>query len=274
MKASAALITGASSGIGLELAKLFAARGNNVVLIARTREKLERLAGDLQSQYAIQATVISLDLAQPSAPDEIFRITQETAIDIEFLVNNAGFGIRENFEKTDLKDILEMVQVNITAVTHLTRLLLPGMVARRRGKILNVASTAAFQPGPWMAVYYATKAYVLSLTEALHYELRASGIAVTALCPGPTPTGFQKRAGSSDAKMMKSKMMAKMDARKVAEKGYAGMMKNKRVVIPGFGNQLLAAGAHLGPRSVSTKIAGSLNRSKSATEWRARRPDP
>ena len=260
---SAALITGASGGIGLEIAKLFAAGGNNVVLVARTREKLDRLARELESQYPIQATVIGADLAQSSAPDEIYRITQQAGIDIEFLVNNAGFGIRQSFGKTDLKNILEMIQVNMAALTHLTKLFLPAMVARGRGKILNVASTAAFQPGPWMAVYYATKAYVLSLSEALHYELRGTGVSLTVLCPGPTPTGFQKRAGSDDATMMKSKMMTKMDAKHVAEKGYAGLLKNKRVIVPGFVNQLLAAGSNIGPRSLATKIAGSLNRSKS-----------
>jgi uncharacterized protein len=260
---SAALITGASGGIGLELARLFAADGHNVILVARTREKLERLATDLQSQHAVHATVISVDLAEPSAPDEIFRITQEASIHVEFLVNNAGFGIRERFDQTNLKEVLEMIQVNVSALTHLSSLFLPEMLARAHGSILNVASTAAFQPGPWMAVYYATKAYVLSFSEALHNELRSSGIAVTALCPGPTPTGFQERAGSDDTKMMKSKLMARMDARMVAEKGYRGMLKNKRVVVPGFVNQLLAAGAHLGPRSLSANIAGSLNRPKS-----------
>jgi uncharacterized protein len=260
---SVALITGASGGIGLELSKLFAADGNDVVLVARTRDKLDRLASDLQSQYSIQATVLCSDLAQPSGPDEIFRSTQDQGIDIEFLVNNAGFGIRESFEKTELNEILEMIQVNITALTHLTRLFLPRMIEKRRGKILNLASTAAFQPGPWMAVYYATKAYVLSLSEALHFELRDSGIGVTALCPGPTPTGFQQRAGTNDAGLMKSKVMAKTDAKSVAEKGYAGMLKNKRIVVPGFMNQILAAGAHIGPRSLSAGIAGSLNRPKS-----------
>jgi short-subunit dehydrogenase len=260
---TSALITGASGGIGLELSKLFAADGHDVVLVARTRDKLDRLANELQAQYSIQATVIQADLSEPAAPDEIFRGTQDRNIDIEFLVNNAGFGIRESFEKTELKEMLEMIQVNITALTHLTRLFLPGMIAKGSGRILNLASTAAFQPGPWMAVYYATKAYVLSLSEALHNELRDSGIRVTALCPGPTPTGFQQRAGATDTKLMKSKVMAKMDAKRVAEKGYAGMLKNKRVVIPGFVNQLLAAGALFGPRSLSTGIAGSLNRPKS-----------
>jgi uncharacterized protein len=263
VRKATALITGASGGIGLELSKLFAADGNDVVLVARTRDKLDRLADELQSRYSIQAIVIPADLSAPSAPNEIFRITQERNIHIGFLVNNAGFGIRESFEKTELNEILEMIQVNITALTHLSRLFLPAMIANKSGKILNLASTAAFQPGPWMAAYYATKAYVLSLSEALHNELRASGIGVTALCPGPTPTGFQQRAGANDTRLMKSKVMAKMDARQVAEKGYAGMLKNKRVVVPGFVNQLLAAGAHIGPRSLSAAIAGSLNRPKS-----------
>ena len=257
-----ALITGASGGIGWELAKLFAADGINVVLIARTREKLEQLASNLESVHSIQAKVIAADLALSSTPADIFNITQQESIEIDFLVNNAGFGIRESFEHTDLKEILEMLQVNVTALTHLTRLFLDSMLSRKNGKILNVASTAAFQPGPWMAVYYATKAYVLSLSEALHYELRGTGVSVTVLSPGPTRTGFQERAGAKDIQLMKSRFMAVMDALTVAKKGYEGMMNNRKVVIPGLMNRILATGAHMGPRGIATAIAGSLNKTK------------
>lgn len=261
-----ALITGASSGIGLEFARLFAANRTNVLLTARTKEKLERLAAELQSQYAIQARVVPADLAERSAPDEIFDFAQQESIHIEFLVNNAGFGIRESFQSTGVKDVLEMVQVNITALAHLTKLFLPGMLSRGTGKIMNVASTAAFQPGPWMAVYYATKAYVLSFSEALRVELQKTGVSVTVLCPGPTRTGFQERAGASETQLMKSKMMAKMDAKTVAQQGYEGMMKNKKIVIPGFMNRVLAAGTHVAPRGLSMAIAGSLNKNKMRRE--------
>ena len=155
-----------------------------------------------------------------------------------------------------------MVDLNISALTHLTRLFLPAMIQRKSGRILNVASTASFQPGPWMAVYYATKAYVLSFSEALAYELQDSGVTVTTLCPGPTRTGFQARAGSDDMPLMKNKVMAVMEAAPVAKAGYDAMMSGKKVIIPGFVNHMLAIGAKLGPSSISTAIAGNLNKKK------------
>ena len=258
-----ALITGASSGIGLELARLFAKDGIHLVLVARSTDKLQRLAGELENAHSIRAIVLPSDLAIPGAPDELFSRTQAESIPIDFLVNNAGFGLRESFERNDLKQILEMLQVNVVALTHLTKLYLKDMLARRNGKILNVASTAAYQPGPWMAVYYATKAYVLSLSEALSNELSGTGVTVSALCPGPTWTGFQERAGAKDMKLMKSGMMAVMDAATVAKKGYDGMMKNKRVIIPGLMNRIVATAARIGPRDWSTAIAGAMNKSKS-----------
>jgi short-subunit dehydrogenase len=255
-----ALITGASSGIGWELARIFAANGIHLVLVARTREKLQRLAADLHSAHSIEANVIVADLAHPDAARQIYRELESQSVAVDYLVNNAGFGIRAPFERNDLNTILEMLQVNVTALTLLTRLFLNEMLVRKNGKILNVASTAAFQPGPYMAVYYATKAYVLSFSEALRHELRDSGVSVSVLAPGPTSTGFQERAGAKDIKLMKSKMMSVMDAATVAQKGFEGMMKNEKVIIPGFVNRILAIGAHVGPRGISTAIAGSLNK--------------
>jgi uncharacterized protein len=257
-----ALITGASSGIGLELARLFAKDGIDLVLVARSTDKLQRLASELENAHSIRAAVFPCDLSLPGAPDDLFSRTQAESIRVDFLVNNAGFGLRESFERNDLKQLLEMLQVNVVALTHLTKLYLHEMIAHKKGKILNVASTAAYQPGPWMAVYYATKAYVLSFSEALSNELSGTGIAVTALCPGPTRTGFQERAGAKDMQLMKSKMMAVMDAATVAKKGYEGMMKNKRVIIPGLMNRIVATAARIGPRDWSTAIAGSMNKLK------------
>jgi uncharacterized protein len=255
-----ALITGASGGIGLELARLFAQDRIDLVLVARSREKLESLAQELQAKHSISAKVIAIDLAAPTAPDEVFRSCN--GIQVDFLINNAGFGIRRDFASTERKDIFEMLQLNITALTLLTKLFLGEMLKRNGGKILNIASTAAYQPGPWMAVYYATKAYVLSFSEALSNELRGTGVTVTTLCPGPTRTGFQERAGAKDIQLMKSRMMTVMDAATVAKKGYEGMMRAKKVIIPGFMNRLLATAARVGPRDWGTAIAGALNKNK------------
>ena len=257
-----ALITGASGGIGLELARLFAADRIDVVLVARSAAKLERLAQELRQTHGISATAIPMDLARPDSPQQLFDATNTRGLRIGYLLNNAGFGIRQPFINTELKDILEMVQLNIRAVTHLTKLYVHEMLAAKQGKILNVASTAAYQPGPNMNVYYATKAYVLSFSEALSYELRNTGVTVTALCPGPTWTGFQERAGSKDMQLMKSKMMRAMDAAAVARQGYEAMMKGKRVIIPGFMNRVVAKAAMVGPRSFATAIAGGLNENK------------
>jgi len=258
----AAMITGASGGIGLELARLFASDRIDVVLVARSAGKLEEVANELRSSHGIEATVIAMDLAIPSAPQELFDATQQRGLQIEYLINNAGFGVRDSFVNTSLKDILEMIQLNVTALTHLTRLYVGGMVALKRGKILNVASTAAYQPGPNMNVYYATKAYVLSFSEALSHELHGSGVTVTALCPGPTWTGFQQRAGAKNMQLMKSKMMRVMDAHTVARQGYEAMIKGKRVVITGAMNRIIAKAAMIGPRNIATSIAGAMNQNK------------
>lgn len=247
-----ALITGASSGIGLELARLFAADKWDVALVARSEGKLNELAAELPG---ITAHVIPTDLAQPDAPARIIDALH--GVEIHALVNNAGFGLGGEFAKTDLNAELEMIQVNVTALTHLTKLVLPQMIARHRGAILNVASTAAFQPGPLMAVYYATKAYVLSFSEAIADELRNSGVTVTALCPGPTDTGFASVAGTGSTMLFKMKRPA--DSKSVAQAGYEGMKSGKRIIIPGVTNKLLAQSIRVSPRRLVTAIVRKMN---------------
>src|SRR5712691_8172351 len=189
-----ALITGASFGIGQELAGIFAREGYNLVLVARTADKLRQLASELEKAHGTRSLILASDLAAPGAAAYIHDQTTRADITVDVLVNNAGFGQFGLFAENDLEECLQQIQLNVTTLTHLTRLYLPEMVARKSGRILNVASTAAFQPGPLMAVYYATKAYVLHFSEAIAEELRHSGVTVTALCPGPTETGFAAAA--------------------------------------------------------------------------------
>ncbi|HLN57107.1 MAG TPA: SDR family oxidoreductase, partial [Thermoanaerobaculia bacterium] len=190
-----ALVTGASSGIGKELARLIAADGYDLVLVARRQERLEELARELSVAHGVSARVIAADLADPDSPKRIVEELEAERIAVDVLVNNAGFGIYGRLWNSDITRQLEIIQVNVVALTDLTGRLLPGMVSRKRGRIVNVASTAAFQPGPYQAVYYATKAYVLSFSEAIAEELKGTGVTVTALCPGPTTTEFQEAAG-------------------------------------------------------------------------------
>jgi uncharacterized protein len=247
-----ALITGASSGIGLELAKIFAREGNDLALVARSEEKLKNIAEDLQKTYGVQVKYYAKDLSVSSAPEEIFNVLQSEGRNIDILVNNAGFGWRGNFTHMELPDVLEMIQVNITALTHLTKLFLPGMIQRKQGKILNVASTAAFQPGPIMAVYYASKAYVLSFSEALSIELQGTGVTITTLCPGPTTTNFGRRAGFSNKKILGG--LLSMDSQTVALDGYKGLMKGKPLVISGWKNRLGVQLIRFMPRPLPAKI--------------------
>src|SRR6478672_1120040 len=196
-----ALITGGSGGIGLETAKVLARKDYDLVLVARNRDALEAAAGQIEGKHTVSVHVFAADLGRREAPEAIFDFLRNENIPIEVLVNNAGFGLGGEFAETELTRELEMIQVNIAALTHLSKLFLPAMIKRRSGRILNVASTAAFQPGPLMAVYYATKAYVLSFSEALAEELRNSGVTVTALCPGPTQTAFADSAQMSNSKL-------------------------------------------------------------------------
>lgn len=254
---STVLITGASAGIGKELAYVFAKNNYNVVLVARTQSSLEALAQQLRSQYNIQATVIAKDLIQANAAEQIFKEIQALNIPIDVLVNNAGFGTQGAFVATNMQEQLNEIQVNITALTALTHLFLGPMLKNNKGKILNVASTAAFQAGPQMAVYCATKAYVLSFSEAIAYELKNSGITVTALCPGVTKTEFQQRAKMTDVRMMKNNFLM-MTANEVANIGFQAMIKGKAVAIAGVTNKALAFLTRLTPRCFGTAIAGYL----------------
>ena len=247
-----ALITGASGGIGLELAKIFARNGYNLVLIARSHDELKAIADELEQANGVQVKYCAKDLAVSSTPDEIYQSIKSEMVEVDVLVNNAGFGWRGEFAKMELTDALEMIQVNITSLTHLTRLFLPEMVRRRHGKILNVASTAAFQPGPMMAMYYATKAYVLNYSLAISEELRGSGVTVTALCPGPTATGFGQRAGFANEKILGG--LLSMNASRVALAGYKGLIKGKRLVIPGIINRLGTQLIRFLPRSFTGKL--------------------
>jgi short-subunit dehydrogenase len=252
-----ALITGASSGIGLDLARLFAKDGHDVVLVARSEGKLREIAAGLERDFGVTAHVIVADLARPDAPQ---MLVAQLPVDVDVLVNNAGFGVTGPFVETDLAKELEMIQVNVVALTYLTKLLLPPMVARRRGRVLNVASTAAFQPGPLMAVYYATKAYVLSFSEAIADELRDSGVTVTALCPGPTETGFAAVADMSATRLFN--IAKPMSSAEVARAGYAAMKRGRRIIIPGIKNKLLTQSIRVSPRRMVTTIVRKLQESR------------
>ncbi|MDQ5823158.1 MAG: SDR family oxidoreductase [Chloroflexota bacterium] len=229
-----ALVTGASGGIGYELARLFARDGYNLVLVARSADKLDEMKQQYERKAGISVHVIVKDLAQPSAPQEIFDELQREGIAVDVLVNNAGFTVFGRFVETELEKEIQLMQVNIVALTHLTKLFLPGMVERGWGKVLNLASTAAFFPGPLMAVYYASKAYVRSFSEALWAELEGTGVTVTVLCPGPTETGFQKRGNMEDSRLVAGRKI--MDARTVARIGYRAMMKGRMLVVTGVKN--------------------------------------
>jgi short-subunit dehydrogenase len=255
-----ALVTGPSSGIGLELATLLAHDRHDLVLVARSRGKLDDIGRALHEEYGITATVVARDLADAESPRAIADEIATRGVAVDVLVNNAGFGVYGFFAETTLEKELEMIRVNVTALTHLTKLFLPGMIARRSGRILNVASTAAFQPGPLMAVYYATKAYVLSFSEALANETHGTGVTVTALCPGPTITEFQKGAGLENTNLFNSPLV--MSAAEVARAGYEGMLAGRRVVVPGFGNNLLVQAARIAPRRLVTAIARKIQEAK------------
>jgi short-subunit dehydrogenase len=248
------LITGATSGIGYELAKLFAADGYRLVLVARQQAALDRVAAELIATNRIAVKVISQDLSVPDAAASIMGALEKDGIDVEVLVNDAGFGTFGLFAETDAASELAMMQVNMVALTDLTKRCLRGMLARRSGKILNVASTAAFQPGPLMAVYYASKAYVLSFSEAIACELEGTGVCVSVLCPGPTRSAFQARAKMGTSKLFESGVM---DASSVAEAGYRGLMDGKTLIIPGLRNRLLTLVVKLSPRS---RVPGAVKR--------------
>lgn len=247
MRVATVLITGASSGIGLELAHTFAEHGDNLVLVARDSSRLSKLAKTLSRQYGLRVEAICLDLTKPDSIQTLIKTLHTEHIQIDTLVNNAGFGEFGEFTKSDWSRDRDMIDLNIRVVTELTRHFLPGMVERGRGRILNVASTAAFLPGPLMAVYYATKAYVLSWSVALAEELKGSGVVVTALCPGPTKTSFATSAQATKSPLFRRRLSS---AKSVARAGYRGLVRGKVIVVPGWKNKLLT----LLPRALSRKI--------------------
>jgi len=241
------LITGASSGIGRELARVFAENGHALFLVARNRERLDALKEELSEGHGVRVLTLSVDLSEVGGPKRLAGELKSQGIVVENLVNNAGSGDFGTFAESEQEKIREMLMVNIHALTLLTRLLLPGMIERRKGRILNVGSVAGFIPGPCMAVYFATKAYVLSLSEALSIELKGTGITVTVLCPGTTNTEFFRRAGIGTTPPGR---MGMMSPETVARAGYNGMMKEKTIVIPGLRNRLLTVLPRFFPRRV------------------------
>jgi short-subunit dehydrogenase len=243
--AGTALITGASSGIGYEFSLLLARQGYDVVLVARNGSALTTLAGKIREESGVRVEVFAKDLSVPAASDELFAELRGQSINIDILINDAGFAMQGPFTENDSSTLLDMLQVNIVALTQLTRVFLPGMVQRRQGRILNMASIGSFMPGPLMAAYFASKAYVLSLSEALANELQGTGVTVTALCPGPTRTKFAHRARLIDTKAFRGSLM---DAADVAQEGMVAMMKGKTVLITGFKMRLQMLPTPLVPR--------------------------
>ncbi len=252
------VLTGASGGIGYELAKIFAEEGCNLVLVARSEDKLMKIKKQLERQYGILIELIIKDLSVEDAAEDIYNILLRNNVDVDILVNNAGFGDFGDFAHADWNKQYSMIQVNIAALIHMTRLFLKPMVERGYGKILNLSSTAAFQLGPFMSIYYASKAFVLSFSESLSKELDGSGITVTALCPGPTQTGFVDAASLENSKLFKAIKVSNVED--VAIFGYKALMNGKTVAIHGFTNKLLAFGVRLIPRSLVREIMYGLQK--------------
>ncbi len=247
------LITGGSKGIGFELAKLFAKDHYHIILVARNFQETEAAAMELRTTYGTEVRAMAKDLSNPMASQDIVHELDRDGISIDVLVNNAGFAGYGFFFERDMQSDIDMIQVNITSLTTLTRLLLPQMIKKGNGMILNVASIAAFQAGPLMSVYYATKAYVLSFSQAISNELKGTGVTVTALCPGPTRTNFDQRADMLGSMIFSSPAVMKADT--VAKIGYKGMLRGKPIVITGFRNKILALSTRLVPRSLSAVFA-------------------
>ncbi|WP_019010320.1 SDR family NAD(P)-dependent oxidoreductase [Deinococcus aquatilis] len=258
-----ALITGASGGIGEAIARQLAARGAHLILVARSEGKMQALAQELSAKHGIQAQVIALDLTRPDAGEVLEREVSARQLTVDILVNNAGFGGFSEFWTQDAGEINRMVAVNIAALTDLTRRFLPAMVARGRGRVLNVASTAAFMSGPLMAVYYASKAYVLSFSEAVNEELRGTGVSVTALCPGPVETGFQDAASLGESKLMSAGVrMAMLSADEVARLGVNAMLRSQAVLVAGGLNRVQTLMPRLLPRAAMTRLLARIQARK------------
>jgi short-subunit dehydrogenase len=255
-----AIVTGASAGLGVDFARLCAADGHDVVLVARRLDRLQALADELEKQHGITAHAVAVDLNQPHAARQVWDYLTEKQLTAEVLINNAGFGGAGKFDEQNLQTQLEMVHVNVLALMQLTGLVLPGMLQRKSGRIMNVASTAAYQPGPLMAVYYATKAFVLSFSEALHHENRNTGVTITCVCPGGTRTEFQQAAQMNEARLFNTRWV--MDSATVARQGYQAMKAGKRTIVNGKMNNFLAFMNRLAPTSLRLFIAQRMQERK------------
>ncbi len=249
------LITGATAGIGYELAKLFARDNNNLILVARSHENLERVSQELGSKN-IDIIAKSVDLANMDECNQLILFIEEKNLKVDILVNNAGIGSFGDFKDISFEEEERLIDINIKALTKLTKYFLPKMVLNKSGGILNVASTAAFCAGPRMATYYASKAYVLNLTEAIHEEVKATGVKVSCLCPGPVKTEFQSKAGIKKSKKAEKYLM---DSESVAKTGYKAFKKGKVIIIPGFKNKVLVMLNKILPRAISRKVVYKNN---------------
>jgi uncharacterized protein len=255
-----ALITGASLGIGLEMAKYAASLGHNLVLVARNEQKLQTLASEIKQQYKVNVAIIAADLSDMAQVQMVYDTCKKQNIIVDMLINNAGFGDFGMFAESDWHKTNQMIQLNITSLTMMCRLFIPDMKMRKSGYVLNVASTAAFQPGPTMAVYYATKSYVLHFTEAIYNELQGSGVSVTCLCPGATESGFQAAAAMEDSALVKGKKLP--TAKEVAVFGYKAMLAKKMTVIHGFMNYLQVNSVRFTPRKLVLKVVRMMQDTK------------
>jgi len=253
-----ALITGATSGIGYALSRIFAEKGYDLVLVARTEEKLNRISEEFSTRHGTHARAVPMDLTAPSAPEELHERLAVEGIQIDVLVNSAGIALHGKFSESSAERQRNLIQLNIASPTQLCRLFGADMAGRGNGRILNVSSTAAFQAGPFLSTYYASKAYLLLFSEALHREFKRDGVTVTALCPGPTRTEFFRRNDISRTRLDRSPLM--MDAARVAEAGFSAMMAGKPLAIPGAMNKLLVFLVRLSPRRTAASVAGFLNR--------------
>ena len=251
-----ALITGGSTGIGLDLAREFALHGHDLVIVARNRDRLDQAAGSLEGKYGVKVTAIPSDLSVDGSAQRLYDAVIAEGVQVDYLVNNAGFGLGGEFADTDLERELDMIQLNVSAVVHMTKLFMQPMLKRKKGRIMNVGSTAGFQPGPLMSIYYATKAFVLSFSEAIAEELRDSGVTVTCLCPGPTDTEFAHVAGIRETRLF-TQMGVKGSAA-VAKFGYRAMMNGDRVAIPGVRNRMLVQVERAAPRRLVTTIVRKI----------------
>jgi len=253
----AALVTGASSGLGEEFARLFAADGVDLVLVARRRDRLETLATELRAGGKVAIHVLAADLSVPEEVERVVREVQALPVEIDFLINNAGLGNVGAFASSPLEKQMVMVDVNVRALVQLTHAFLPGMLARKRGRVLDIGSTAGLQPGPFGAVYYATKAFVNSFTEALSHELKGTGVTATVSLPGATATEFASVAGSGSTRLFRSGVMS---SAQVARDAYRAMQRGTPFVVHGWMNRLLAFSVRLGPRSVVRAISAAMNK--------------